>query len=56
VPQPEGAERIPGRGLGLAIVRIIVTAHHGERDVQSTLGKGTVFTVRFPHAGHGSRQ
>jgi two-component system sensor histidine kinase BaeS len=37
-----------GRGLGLAIAREIVTAHHGTIDASSTMGVGTVFTVRLP--------
>ena len=37
-----------GSGLGLAIVRAIVQRNRGEIQVESELGKGTVFTVTFP--------
>ena len=37
-----------GSGLGLAIVRSIVERNNGQIHLQSTLGKGTVFTVEFP--------
>lgn len=37
-----------GLGLGLFIVRQIVTLHQGEVRVDSDLGKGTTFTVRLP--------
>ena len=37
-----------GSGLGMAIVRRIVEAHHGTMEVQSTLGKGTQVTLRLP--------
>nr|WP_272899216.1 ATP-binding protein [Caldalkalibacillus salinus] len=36
-----------GTGLGLAIVKHLVEAHHGEIDVQSVEGEGSVFTVHF---------
>jgi len=39
-----------GSGLGLAIAREIVAAHQGSMTVTSTIGKGTVFTMRFPVA------
>ena len=37
-----------GAGLGLSIVKEIVEAHHGDVSVDSTLGRGTQFTVRIP--------
>jgi two-component system, NtrC family, sensor histidine kinase KinB len=37
-----------GAGLGLAIVREIITAHGGEISVASDLGKGTTFTFTLP--------
>jgi two-component system, NtrC family, sensor histidine kinase KinB len=40
-----------GAGLGLAIVREIITAHGGQIDVASVPGKGTSFTFTLPIAG-----
>jgi PAS domain S-box-containing protein len=37
-----------GTGLGLALARNIVLAHGGSIDVQTEVGAGTTFTVRFP--------
>ena len=39
-----------GAGLGLAIAYEITQAHHGQIEVKSTAGKGTVFTVSLPLA------
>ena len=42
------ARDIPGSGLGLALVKRIVTLHGGEVQVRSRVGHGTVITVRLP--------
>jgi two-component system OmpR family sensor kinase len=40
-----------GAGLGLAIVRSIVTAHGGAISVRAAQPHGSVFEVRLPVAG-----
>lgn len=39
-----------GQGLGLAITRAIILEHRGDITVDSTVGVGTVFTIRLPLA------
>ena len=47
-PADEG--EIQGYGLGLSIVKAIMTMHRGSIEVQSQLGQGTTVTLRFPPA------
>ena len=46
--------RAPGTGLGLPISREIMARHHGGIEVESELGRGTIFTIWLPLAGGGS--
>jgi signal transduction histidine kinase len=39
-----------GTGVGLSTCRDIVEAHHGRIRVESTVGKGTAFTIKLPVA------
>jgi signal transduction histidine kinase len=39
---------IKGNGLGLSIVKGIIDVHHGTINVQSKLGKGTIFAISLP--------
>jgi len=43
-----------GTGLGLAVVHGIVSSHHGNIFVESTVNKGTKFTIFFPAASPGA--
>ena len=42
------ARHASGSGLGLAIVKSIMDLHGGSAAVQSVVGKGSTFTLRFP--------
>jgi len=44
----EGARGIPGSGLGLALVRAIVSRHGGTAAIRSRPDQGTQITIRFP--------
>lgn len=47
--QESGRDRAHGgAGLGLAIVREVMTGHHGEVGLTETPGGGTTVTMRFP--------
>ena len=43
-----------GTGLGLAIVKHILEGHNSKAEVQSTVGKGSVFSFKLPRASHHS--
>ncbi|MCG2798020.1 MAG: ATP-binding protein, partial [Cellulomonas sp.] len=45
-----GDGRMPGSGLGLAVVREFVEAHEGRVELVSAPGLGTTVTVRLPLA------
>jgi signal transduction histidine kinase len=42
--------QVRGSGIGLSVVRHVVDAHHGEINVESRPGEGTVVTVELPAA------
>jgi signal transduction histidine kinase len=46
----EISKRIKGAGLGLSLVKHIVTAHGGTVECQSRVGQGSTFTIRLPSA------
>jgi two-component system sensor histidine kinase SenX3 len=43
------AEGVPGTGIGLHFVSQIMDLHGGRLEVESTEGKGSTFTLRFPY-------
>jgi signal transduction histidine kinase len=44
-----GRQDVPGEGMGLAYVQLLVRRHGGEITCQSTLGVGTTFTFTIAH-------
>jgi signal transduction histidine kinase len=44
----EAELKAEGTGLGLAIVKHIMEAHNGKIEVESEIGKGSIFTLWFP--------
>jgi signal transduction histidine kinase len=45
------SRQMGGAGLGLSIIKAIVTAHGGQVKVESVEGKGSRFLVELPVAG-----
>jgi signal transduction histidine kinase len=46
---------IGGSGVGLSLVRSIVDLHKGSISLESTEGRGSCFTLRFPAVSPGTR-
>ena len=44
-----GSQNVPGEGMGLAYVRMLVRRHEGEIQCHSMLGVGTTFTFTIAH-------
>jgi two-component system OmpR family sensor kinase len=42
------ARSLPGTGIGLALVRVVVARHGGQVAIRSREGQGTVVTIRLP--------
>ena len=45
---PQEGSKVEGTGIGLALVKEIITAHQGTIQVESEVGRGTTFTLRLP--------
>jgi two-component system sensor histidine kinase BaeS len=50
------ARSVAGSGIGLAVVRELVTAHGGTITAESPPGIGTIVTIRLPRATPGPQE
>ena len=46
--EPLFTTKAKGLGLGLAVVKMLAEANGGSIEVESEVGKGSIFTVRLP--------
>jgi two-component system sensor histidine kinase FlrB len=53
--EPFFTRRAGGTGLGLAVVRSVVEAHHGDLILKSTPGQGSCFTLTLPRVASRDR-
>ncbi len=44
------SRKLGGTGLGLAIVKHVAQIHGGKVEVESSVGKGSIFTIILPHS------
>lgn len=51
--EASATRRYEGSGIGLALVKEIMTLHGGEISVESTLGRGSTFTITLPRGRTG---
>jgi signal transduction histidine kinase len=54
--QSDSSRALPGTGLGLALVKKIVTLYGGSVNCNSTLGQGSAFVVLLPLAHGGNKK
>jgi two-component system, sporulation sensor kinase A len=46
--EPFFTQKEGGHGLGIMMCKKIIETHHGKLEIQSTVGKGSIFTIYLP--------